>query len=219
MRTDHAVTSSHGAECGLNDWHTPVKTLPSLRSVIVDCRIHLWGWHHPPPFGKWHSMIDFKRFERNFCPIMLCEPLEYFALFLSFPFCLLTENFLVEFEAKEGRCRNKHDAYQMSYEKSHNSCKKVKLFQSWFFDKATIFVARAMADFQSSLYLYFVFTFSSPTELRKLHKRLSYLIYIPSVLLSWLKISWLLLAFKQLNKRQLMPVGSKIKYIFFTSYC
>ena len=59
---------------------------------------------------------------------MLCEPLEYFALFLSLIFYLLTENFLVEFEAKEGRCRNKRDAYQMSYEKSHNPCKKSKAF-------------------------------------------------------------------------------------------
>ena len=30
MRTDRAVTSSHEADCGQNDWHTPVKTLPSL---------------------------------------------------------------------------------------------------------------------------------------------------------------------------------------------
>ena len=151
MRADRTVTSSHEAECGLNDWYTPVKTVPSLADGNSRLPHPPLGLAPPSPFGKWHSMTDFKRFERNLCPIMLCEPLEYFALFLSLPFCLLTEKFLVEFEAKEGRCRNKRDAYQMSYEKSHNSCKKVKLFQSWFFDKAIIFVARAMADFQSSL--------------------------------------------------------------------
>ena len=43
-------------------------------------------------------------------------------------------NFFVEFEAKEGRCGDTFDAYKKSYENSHNSCKKVKLFQSLFFD-------------------------------------------------------------------------------------
>ena len=30
MRTDRAVTHSLEGDCGQNDWHTPVKTLPSL---------------------------------------------------------------------------------------------------------------------------------------------------------------------------------------------